>query len=555
MVPMCRLSCLRPCCRRLKDKTLHFDTMKKILLALCVLLSLNMQARVEPELNKHVSKLYTTLYLLSEMYVDSVDNKQMVDEAIDAMIKELDPHSDYMTAEEVAEMNEPLQGGFDGIGISFNMMNDTLFIVEVIVGGPSEKVGLQAGDRIMKVNGENIAGVKMSSKEVMKRLKGPKGTKVEVSVKRRNQKEWIDFTIVRDKIPMYSLDAAFMLSRNIGYIKISRFGATTMDEYHEAFKELQAQGMKQLILDLQSNGGGYMSTAISLADEFLGKGSCIVYTEGLHSPRQEAMASDKGDFEEGNLVVLIDEFSASSSEIVSGAVQDWDRGLIVGRRSFGKGLVQRMLPLSDGTVIKLTVSRYHTPSGRCIQKPYDGGEEAYGKDLIDRYNRGEMISADSIHFPDSLKYSTLVKGRAVYGGGGIMPDVFVPMDTTRFTPLHRLLVNRGILNRFALSYVDDHRSDLKTKYPQAEDFIDKYEVSDEMIADMMAMAEAEKVKIKDEDRNSDKTVLKLQTKAYMARDLYKTAAYYQVMVPENEALQKALEILNSAKLRKEYGLK
>lgn len=529
--------------------------MKKILLALCVLLSLNMQARVEPELNKHVSKLYTTLYLLSEMYVDSVDNKQMVDEAIDAMIKELDPHSDYMTAEEVAEMNEPLQGGFDGIGISFNMMNDTLFIVEVIVGGPSEKVGLQAGDRIMKVNGENIAGVKMSSKEVMKRLKGPKGTKVEVSVKRRNQKEWIDFTIVRDKIPMYSLDAAFMLSRNIGYIKISRFGATTMDEYHEAFKELQAQGMKQLILDLQSNGGGYMSTAISLADEFLGEGSCIVYTEGLHSPRQEAVASDKGDFEEGNLVVLIDEFSASSSEIVSGAVQDWDRGLIVGRRSFGKGLVQRMLPLSDGTVIKLTVSRYHTPSGRCIQKPYDGGEEAYGKDLIDRYNRGEMISADSIHFPDSLKYSTLVKGRAVYGGGGIMPDVFVPMDTTRFTPLHRLLVNKGVLNHFALSYVDDHRSDLKTKYPQAEDFIDKYEVSDEMIADMMAMAEADRVKIKDEDRNSDKTVLKLQTKAYMARDLYKTAAYYQVMAPENEALQKALEILNSAKLRKEYGLK
>lgn len=555
MVPMCRISCLRPCCRRLKDKTLQFNTMKKILLALCVLLSLNMQARVEPELNKHVSKLYTTLYLLSEMYVDSVDNKQMVDEAIDAMIKELDPHSDYMTAEEVAEMNEPLQGGFDGIGISFNMMNDTLFIVEVIVGGPSEKVGLQAGDRIMKVNGENIAGVKMSSKEVMKRLKGPKGTKVEVSVKRRNQKEWIDFTIVRDKIPMYSLDAAFMLSRNIGYIKISRFGATTMDEYHEAFKELQAQGMKQLILDLQSNGGGYMSTAISLADEFLGEGSCIVYTEGLHSPRQEAVASDKGDFEEGNLVVLIDEFSASSSEIVSGAVQDWDRGLIVGRRSFGKGLVQRMLPLSDGTVIKLTVSRYHTPSGRCIQKPYDGGEEAYGKDLIDRYNRGEMISADSIHFPDSLKYSTLVKGRAVYGGGGIMPDVFVPMDTTRFTPLHRLLVNKGVLNHFALSYVDDHRSDLKTKYPQAEDFIDKYEVSDEMIADMMAMAEADRVKIKDEDRNSDKTVLKLQTKAYMARDLYKTAAYYQVMAPENEALQKALEILNSAKLRKEYGLK
>lgn len=525
------------------------------LLSLLMPFFLSAQQQSDAAFAQHARKMYSTLYVLSEMYVDTVNAKALTDKAIDAMIKELDPHSDYMTAEELAEMNEPLQGGFDGIGISFNMMNDTLFVVEVIVGGPSEKVGLQAGDRIMKVDGENIAGVKMSSKEVMKRLKGPKGTKVTISVKRRGQKELIDFVIVRDKIPMYSVDASFMLDKNVAYIKISRFGATTMDEYHQAFKELQAQGMKHLILDLQSNGGGYMSTAIDLADEFLTAGKCIVYTEGLHSPRQQANASAKGAFEEGNLVVLIDEFSASSSEIVSGAVQDWDRGLIVGRRSFGKGLVQRMLPLGDGTVIKLTVSRYHTPSGRCIQKPYDAGDEAYAKDLVDRYNRGEMISADSIHFPDSLKYHTLTKHRVVYGGGGIMPDVFVPMDTTRFTPLHRLLVNRGVLNRYCLNYVDDHRSELKTAYPEADIFIDKFEVSDEMINEMIALAEAEKITIKDEDRASDKTVLKLQTKAYMARDLYKTAAYYQVMAPENEALQKALEILKSAKLRKEYGLK
>lgn len=525
------------------------------LLSLLMPFFLSAQQQADAAFAQHARKMYSTLYVLSEMYVDTVNAKALTDKAIDAMIKELDPHSDYMTAEELAEMNEPLQGGFDGIGISFNMMNDTLFVVEVIVGGPSEKVGLQAGDRIMKVDGENIAGVKMSSKEVMKRLKGPKGTKVTISVKRRGQKELIDFVIVRDKIPMYSVDASFMLDKNVAYIKISRFGATTMDEYHQAFKELQAQGMKHLILDLQSNGGGYMSTAIDLADEFLTAGKCIVYTEGLHSPRQQANASAKGAFEEGNLVVLIDEFSASSSEIVSGAVQDWDRGLIVGRRSFGKGLVQRMLPLGDGTVIKLTVSRYHTPSGRCIQKPYGDGDEAYAKDLVDRYNRGEMISADSIHFPDSLKYHTLTKQRVVYGGGGIMPDVFVPMDTTRFTPLHRLLVNRGVLNRYCLNYVDNHRSELKTAYPEADIFIDKFEVSDEMINEMIALAEAEKITIKDEDRASDKTVLKLQTKAYMARDLYKTAAYYQVMAPENEALQKALEILKSAKLRKEYGLK
>ncbi|MBQ9201600.1 MAG: S41 family peptidase [Bacteroidales bacterium] len=526
--------------------------MKKVIVSvLTVLISISLTAQ---DFILSARKLQSALYIFSEMYVDSIDSDKLAEEAVRAMVKQLDPHTEYMTREEMKEMNEPLQGGFDGIGISFNMMKDTLFIVEVISGGPSEKVGLLAGDRIIKVDGENIAGVKMSNKEVMKRLKGPKGTKVTVSVQRRGQASLMDFRITRDKIPLYSLDASYMVDRQTGYIKISRFGATTMDEYHKAFADLQKQGMKQLILDLQSNGGGYMNTAIDLSDEFLGKGKCIVYTEGLHSPRQQADATEKGSFERGNLVVLIDEYSASSSEIVTGAIQDWDRGLVIGRRSFGKGLVQRVIPMGDGTALKVTVSRYHTPSGRCIQKPYEDGKEAYGKDLIDRYNRGEMLSADSIHFPDSLKYETLLKGRTVYGGGGIMPDVFIPYDTTRFTQLHRQLISKGILNQFTLRYTDDHRQMLKEQYKTEDDFIRSFSVSDEVLEELFRLARQENLDLSQEQLSSDMTVLKLQLKAYIARDLYATAAYYKVMSSENEALQEALRILSDKKLRKRYGL-
>jgi carboxyl-terminal processing protease len=409
---------------------------------------------------------------------------------------------------------------FDGIGISFNMMNDTLFIVEVITGGPSEKVGLLAGDRILSVDDEVIAGVKMSNKEVMKRLKGPKGTLVRIGVKRRGEPELLEFRIIRDKIPLYSLDAAFMADKKTGYIRLSRFSATTMKEFKEAFEELRQQGMEQLILDLQSNGGGYMNTAVELADEFLPKGRSVVYTEGLNSPRYQADASERGSFEKGNLIVLIDEYSASSSEIVAGAVQDWDRGLIIGRRSFGKGLVQRIFPLGDGTALKLTVSRYYTPSGRCIQKPYREGVEAYGRDLIERYNRGEMSSADSIHFPDSLRYSTMIEKRTVYGGGGIMPDVFVPVDTSRYTDLHRELVNKGILNRFILTYVDENRRALLDKYGEnSQEFIQEFQFDDELLEELFKLAIKENVKITDEHRQEDLSVLRLQCKAYMARDL------------------------------------
>lgn len=526
--------------------------MKKLLLTISLLLawtSIQAQDYIAP-----IRKIQTAVFALNSFYVDSVDNEKLVDEAMHSIVKTLDPHSEYMSKEQVSEMNEPLQGGFDGIGISFNMMNDTLFIVEVITGGPSEKVGLLAGDRILTVDDETISGIKMTNKDIMKRLKGPKGTLVRVGVKRRGEPELLEFRIVRDKIPLYSLDAAFMVGKTIGYIRLSRFSATTMQEYHEAFQELKAQGMEQLILDLQSNGGGYMNTAVELADEFLPKGRSVVYTEGLKSPRYQADATEKGSFEQGNLIVLIDEYSASSSEIVAGAVQDWDRGLVIGRRSFGKGLVQRIFPLGDGTALKLTVSRYYTPSGRCIQKPYEDGVEAYGRDMIERYNRGEMSNADSIHFPDSLRYSTLLKQRRVYGGGGIMPDVFVPIDTTRYTDLHRELVNKGILNRFTLTYVDENRSTLMAAYQDASTFIQQFEVDDQLLEEMFQLAIREKVNIDEERRQEDMSVLKLQCKAYMVRDLWKTADYYRVMAPINESLQEALRIMGDKKLKARYGL-
>jgi len=505
---------------------------------------LNLQAQYT--VSPSAVKLYSALSAIKNLYVDDVQDNMLVDEAIKAMIAKLDPHSAYMTPEEMKEMNEPLQGGFDGIGISFNMLNDTLFVVEVISGGPSEKVGLLPGDRIMTVDGENIAGVKISNKEVMKRLKGPKGTLVVLQVKRRSSKEWLSFRIVRDKIPIYSLDASFMIDDNTGYIRLNRFGATTADEFRQAFDDLKRQGMEDIVLDLQSNGGGLMNAAVELADEFLSDGKCIVYTEGIHSPRMQSDAHSKGVFEKGKLVILIDEYSASASEIVAGAIQDWDRGIIIGRRSFGKGLVQRPVPLPDGSSLKLTVSRYYTPSGRFIQKPYED-IESYDMDLIDRYNRGEMIHADSTHFPDSLKTTTLIRKRTIYGGGGIMPDIFVPYDTSRYTTLHKRLSASGVLNRFSLHYVDTHRKELSYAYASSDTFIEQFSVSDSLLQELLRFAEDEKVQVTDAEKMSDMTLLKKQLKAYMARDLYKSAEYYRVMWTDNESLLKALEMLNDKK--------
>ncbi|MDD2798459.1 MAG: S41 family peptidase [Bacteroidales bacterium] len=490
-------------------------------------------------------KLSFAQFAIQNLYVDKLDENKLTEDAIEGMLKKLDPHSNYMNPQEVKEMNEPLQGNFEGIGIQFNMLNDTLFVIQTISAGPSEKVGIVAGDRIIMVNDTSIAGKKMKTTDIMKRLKGPKGTVVNVKVMRRNTADLIDFRIVRDKIPIYSLDASYMVNKKIGYIRINRFGATTYDEFMTALTALQLQGMKSLILDLEDNGGGYLKAAIDIADEFLKKNELIVYTEGVHQSKEESFAGDKGTFHEGKLVVLINESSASASEIVTGALQDWDRAVVVGRRSFGKGLVQRPIPLPDNSMIRLTIARYYTPTGRCIQKPYEDGIEKYSKDLIDRYNKGEMAHADSIHFPDSLKTYTKVNRRVVYGGGGIMPDIFVPIDTSRYTNYHRDIVAKGVMNKFTISYIDMHRAELKQSYPKIDDFVTKFNVSDEILNGLVTAAEGDKIKPDSAQFEKAKPLISTQLKALMARDLFDMTAYFRVMNAENETFQKGVDILQN----------
>lgn len=497
-------------------------------------------------MSQGTKKLATTMTLIERMYVDTVDDEKLAEDAIVAILKELDPHSSYLSAETVADMNEPLEGNFDGIGISFNMISDTLYVIETIADGPSERVGLLPGDRIIAVNDTAIAGVNMNTRDIMKRLKGPKGTKVNIKVLRRGVQKPISFQIVRAKIPIYSLDAAYMIDDKTGYIRLSRFGATTVAEFKEALAKLSSQGLQNLILDLEGNGGGYLNAATELADEFLDKDKLIVYMEGTHQARTSDSTTEKGLFEKGKLVILVDEGSASASEIVSGAVQDWDRGLIVGRRTFGKGLVQRQFPLPDGSMIRLTVARYYTPTGRSIQKPYThGDQDSYNKDLIDRYNRGEMMNADSIHFPDSLKYKTLVNERTVYGGGGIMPDYFVPIDTAEYTEYSGRINAMGIIYRLSLQTVDSNRKELLKKYPTIEKFKKEYEVSDELLAEMIKMATDDKIEYKEDQYLRSKEQFKRRIKALIARDLFNTEAYFKIINDESEIFKKGLEIINS----------
>jgi carboxyl-terminal processing protease len=497
-----------------------------------------------------IKKLDVTMYALSKLYVDRVDSDKLVEEAIIALLANLDPHSNYLNKDEVKEMNEPLQGNFDGIGIQFNMLTDTLYVLQVIAGGPSEKAGLLAGDRIMEVDDTLIAGVKMKNTDIMKRLRGQKGTAVNIKVLRAGVPDLIAFRIVRDKIPIYSMEAAYMADRKTGYIKISRFAGTTHDEFVKAFKELQSQGMENLILDLQGNGGGYLNTAIDLSDEFLDDEKLIVYTEGLHQRRDDAKARRKGLFEKGRMVVLIDETSASASEILSGALQDWDRAVIVGRRSFGKGLVQRPIPLPDGSMIRLTTARYYTPTGRSIQKPYEkGNTAAYGRDLIERYNRGEMMSADSIHFPDSLTFRTLLNGRTVYGGGGIMPDYFIPVDTSRFTRWHRDVVAKGVLYKLTLNFVDRNRESIKQVYNRSfEKFRTRYAVPESLLTELKEAASADSIAFDEEEYRRSAALVKLQLKALIARDVFEKNEYYtRLMNEDNESFTRALMILNDPK--------
>ena len=502
-------------------------------------------------------KLNLAEYAISQLYVDSVNENSLVESAIVKMLSQLDPHSTYSNPDEVKEMNEPLQGNFDGIGVQFQMMEDTLLVIQPVSGGPSEKVGILAGDRIIAVNDSAIAGVKLSTEDIMKRLRGPKGTKVDLTVLRREVKDLLHFTVKRDKIPLYSLDAAYMIEPGIGYIRVSRFAMTTGKEFLEAMQKLQAKGMVDLILDLQGNGGGYLNAAIDLANEFLGPRELIVYTEGRAEKRSNFFAKGNGHFQQGRLVLLVDEYSASASEIVAGAMQDWDRAVIVGRRSFGKGLVQRPIDLPDGSMIRLTVARYYTPSGRSIQKPYtksakDGGNavevdfEQYRSDLIVRYNNGELMHADSIHFPDSLKYTTKRLGRTVYGGGGIMPDYFVPMDTTSYTKLHRNLVAKGVINKTSSVYIDTHRKDLQRRFKEFNAFNAGYQVGNDVLDILKEEAEKAKVDLTDEEYQQSLPLIRTQLKALMARDLWDISEYYQVINTANESVQHAIRVLNGS---------
>ena len=502
--------------------------------------------------SRQQQKLLMVENIVNNLYVDNVDEEKVVENAVRGILENLDPHSSYSTKEETTSSQETMQGSFSGIGIQFNMQKDTLYVVQTIAGGPSEKVGILPGDHFIAVDDSIIAGRKLKNTDIMKRLRGPKGTKVNIKVKRGSNAELLEFRITRDDIPLNSIDAVYMADGKTGYIRLSRFAATSYKEFKDAITKLKKQGMQQLILDLTDNGGGYMQIAAQIANEMLNRGNLIVYTQGRKSPRQNLNADGSGTFRTQKVVVMINQFSASASEILSGAVQDWDRGVVVGRRSFGKGLVQREFLLPDSSSFRLTIARYYTPSGRNIQKPYvKGDREDYDKDIIDRYNHGELQSADSIHFADSLKHTTLRLHRTVYGGGGIMPDVFVPLDTTQYTDYHRRLVAKGIIPQFALRYVDKNRADLKAQYPDAQKFIKEFTVTDEMLNNLVDAGKAEKVDFDKSQFAKSKEMLRTFVKAAIANDLFSTGAYFQIVNEQNDIYKEALSIINDdARYRK-----
>lgn len=502
--------------------------------------------------SRQQQKLLMVENIVNNLYVDNVDEEKIVENAVRGILENLDPHSSYSTKEETTSSQETMQGSFSGIGIQFNMQKDTLYVVQTIAGGPSEKVGILPGDRFIAVDDSIIAGRKLKNTDIMKRLRGPKGTKVNIKVKRGSNAELLEFRITRDDIPLNSIDAVYMADGKTGYIRLSRFAATSYKEFKDAITKLKKQGMQQLILDLTDNGGGYMQIAAQIANEMLNCGNLIVYTQGRKSPRQNLNADGSGTFQTQKVVVMINQFSASASEILSGAIQDWDRGVVVGRRSFGKGLVQREFLLPDSSSFRLTIARYYTPSGRNIQKPYvKGDREDYDKDIIDRYNHGELQSADSIHFADSLKHTTLRLHRTVYGGGGIMPDVFVPLDTTQYTDYHRRLVAKGIIPQFALRYVDKNRADLKAQYPDAQKFIKEFTVTDEMLNNLVDAGKAEKVDFDKSQFAKSKEMLRTFVKAAIANDLFSTGAYFQIVNEQNDIYKEALSIINDdARYRK-----
>lgn len=488
-------------------------------------------------------KLDALISMINYAYVDSIDEKKITEDAIRNLLKELDPHSVYIPSEELKEVNEPLVGKFEGVGIQFNILDDTIMVTQTISGGPSEKLGIRAGDRIVKIDEVVVASIGIKNNDVLKKLRGDKGTKVKVNIFRRGNKDLLEYTITRDKIPLYSVDASYMVTPKVGYIKISRFADSTVEEFKEALKKLKEQNMESLVLDLSGNGGGYLNRAIELADEFLSNGKKVVYTEGRNNPRQDNYSTPTGGWEKGKVVVLVDESSASASEIVTGALQDWDRALVVGRRTFAKGLVQKPFPLPDGSAVRLTIARYFTPSGRCIQKHYEAGDENYDMDLSMRYQHGELYNADSIKFIDSLKYTTN-GGRTVYGGGGIMPDIFVPLDTSMSSKYYDDLRRNGIINDFTLNYVDEHRTELAGKYIDVYDFKKSFTVDDEFVNKFIAYAEKKNVKKDEKGFKTSEKLLRTQIKALIARDLWNTNAYYVIINELNAFLNKGLQCMD-----------
>ena len=544
--------------------------MRQIIFSIIILLFLNssLKAQISTE---QVYKFNRVMDLISMFYVDTIQENKLVEKAIISVLKDLDPHSIYVSKEDVRAMNEPLIGSFDGIGVTFDILRDTVYIISAHPQGPSDKVGIKAGDKIVSVENEIIAGIGINIDGVKKRLSGIKGTDVKVGIKSNDRAKVREVSITREKIPIYSIDASYKVNKNTGYIKLNKFSANSLEEFTRSAKKLKRSGVENLILDLRDNGGGYLKTAIDLADQFLGEKKMIVYTKGMSSPKSEYFSSSKGLFKKGRLVVLINEGTASASEILSGAIQDWDKGILVGRRSYGKGLVQRPFNLMDGSLIRLTIARYYTPTGRLIQKSYSDGYTDYSNDIMKRIDHGEMFSCDSIEFADSLKHLTLSTGRTVYGGGGIMPDVFIPLDTARYPEFYKKISKDGKLNDFILDYIDKNRAKLNKTYPKFEEFKVNFEIDDEFLNKLMKFAILENiqdklsaeellaVKISDsfevpnkvDGFNHRNDVVKNHLKALIARDIWGVQEYYEVLNMNDPAFIKATELLGD---EKEYML-
>lgn len=489
------------------------------------------------------NKLQEIVNLIEKDYVDTVSSDEVTEKAIINLLEQLDPHSAYISAKDMQAETESLQGNFEGIGIQFRMENDTLYVITPVSGGPSQKVGIMAGDRIITINDSVVAGNEIPDKDIIKMLKGRKGTKVDVGILRQGFTKLLPFTITRDVIPTYSIEYSGMLDSEIGYIKLEKFSMTTHDEFRKAFVELKESGMKSMILDLRNNGGGFLDQAIALADEFLPDGDLIVYTEGRNRRLSEKYATKRGNFEEGKLVVMIDEFSASASEIVSGAVQDNDRGIVVGRRSFGKGLVQEQFLMRDGSAVRLTVARYYTPSGRSIQRPYDKGNDEYYLDYIMRFQSGELENQDSVHWSDTTEYYTK-EGRVVYGGGGIMPDIFLPYERDSLLPYYNDLLRKGLIYKFCFEYVDANRNALNKKYSSKE-FVRNYQISGQLFEEFLSYADEHGVKRDEKSLKKYTSEIKTLMKAYMAQNLFDDKAFYEIYLNMDKDLQRTIEIIKN----------